>query len=69
MGTAMMRRVEAISREAEQVLDTLDELRAAAERLRAMARVVLVLDELHRSSRSGAPAGAAAAAMEALSRV
>ncbi len=69
MGTAIMRRADAISREAEQLLDTLDELRAAAERLRATARVVLVLDELQRSSRSGAPAGAAAAAMEALSRV
>ena len=62
----MRRRIE---RETEHTLDRIDDLRSAAERLRATARVVLVLDELRRTRRAGDPTCYASAALEALSRV
>ncbi|MCP4239415.1 MAG: hypothetical protein GY772_02530 [bacterium] len=63
------RTVERVNRETDQMLELLDELRAAAERLRATARVVVVLDELHRTRRSGDVACYASAAIEALSKL
>jgi pilus assembly protein TadC len=42
----MDRRESEIARETSQLLDVIDELRDAAERIRASARVVAVLEQL-----------------------
>ena len=42
----MVRREAKIDRETSQLLDVIDELRDAAERIRASARVVAVLEQL-----------------------
>ena len=58
-----------ITAETEHVLEARDERRLAADRLRATARVAVVLDELARTGRTSDPRCYASAAIDALDRV
>jgi len=64
----MDRRQAEIDREASQLLDVIDELRDAAERIRASARVVAVLEQL-RTADERDSSSYARRAQDALSRL
>ena len=64
----MNRRAAQIASETSQVLDCIDELRDAAERIRALARVVAVLESL-RCADPRSRSAAAKQAADALSRL
>ena len=64
----MDRRQAEIDRETSQLLDVIDELRDAAERIRASARVVAVLEQL-RTADSRDSSSYARRAHDALSRL
>ncbi len=64
----MDRRESEIARETSQLLDVIDELRDAAERIRASARVVAVLEQL-RTADERDSSSYARRAQDALSRL
>ncbi len=64
----MDRRESEIARETSQLLDVIDELRDAAERIRASARVVAVLEQLRTADQRDS-SSYARRAQDALSRL